>query len=217
LPITSTLNEQALNWGASDSEKGEVFTKPEVVRFMLKTSGIPDSILDKETHILEPSCGEGEFVVAVVKELCQQLIISNVKPSANSFINLISAFDISSKSIAKAKKNTAKLLRKIFNAEETNELVDNWFKHEDFLLFPHQQLYSHVIGNPPYVRIENIPEKLLKTYRLKFSTMKQRADLYIAFYEKSLSLLEDKGILSFICTDRWTKKSLWGTFKGVDL
>jgi methylase of polypeptide subunit release factors len=205
LPITSTLNELALNWGASDSEKGEVFTKPEIVSFMLKTSGITDSILNKETHILEPSCGEGEFVVAVAKELCHQLISTNVKPTANSFINLIYAFDISSKSIVKAKHNTVKVLQKVFTTEEAIELVDNWFIHEDFLLFSHQQLYTHVIGNPPYVRIENIPEELLKAYRLKFSTMKQRADLYIAFYEKSLSLLKGKGILSFICTDRWTK------------
>jgi methylase of polypeptide subunit release factors len=205
LLISQTLNELALSWGASGNEKGEVFTKPEIVRFMLQTSGITDSILNKETRILEPSCGEGEFVVAVAQELCQQLIANNVKVNANSFINLICAFDISTQSIAKAKKNTVRVLNKVFNAAEAKELVDSWFKLEDFLLYPHQQLYTYVIGNPPYVRIENIPIRLLKAYRLKFSTMKQRADLYIAFYEKSLSLLEHKGILSFICTDRWTK------------
>lgn len=207
MPITSIQNEFALSWGTSDSEKGEVFTKPEIVRFMLMTSGITESILDARTRILEPSCGEGVFTVAIAEELCRQIIINNIKPIASSFFSLVSAFDISLKSINKAKKNTAKVLEKTFNAEETKKLVDSWFIHKDFLLFPHQRLYSHIIGNPPYVRIENIPKALLEAYRSEFSTMRQRADLYIAFFEKSLSLLIETGVLSFICTDRWTKNS----------
>ncbi|WP_410572666.1 Eco57I restriction-modification methylase domain-containing protein, partial [Bacillus sp. SIMBA_031] len=35
--------------------------------------------------------------------------------------------------------------------------------------------------------------------------MGDRADLYVPFFEKSLSLLENDGKLCFICTDRWTK------------
>ena len=37
--------------------------------------------------------------------------------------------------------------------------------------------------------------------------MTDRADLYVSFYEKSLSLLVEGGKLSFICTDRWTKNT----------
>jgi predicted RNase H-like nuclease len=40
--------------------------------------------------------------------------------------------------------------------------------------------------------------------------MTDRADLYIPFFEKSLSLLNDGGKLSFICTDRWIK-NIYGT------
>jgi len=46
---------------------------------------------------------------------------------------------------------------------------------------------------------------LLSSYRLAFRTMKERADLYVPFFEKSLSLLKQNGKLIFICTDRWTK------------
>ncbi|MGR5541829.1 hypothetical protein ACPV5V_25095, partial [Vibrio campbellii] len=34
----------SLAWGASDEEKGEVFTNPDIVNFMLKTSGISNAI-----------------------------------------------------------------------------------------------------------------------------------------------------------------------------
>ena len=59
------LSKCALDWGDSGAEKGEIFTKPDVVDFMLKTSGIDDNILKPETRILEPSCGQGEFVLAL--------------------------------------------------------------------------------------------------------------------------------------------------------
>jgi hypothetical protein len=64
-----------------------------------------------------------------------------------------------------------------------------------------------VLGNPPYVRVENIPKPLLAEYRKRYSTMTDRADLYVPFFEKSLSLLRKGGKLSFICTDRWTKNT----------
>jgi hypothetical protein len=198
------LNE-SFQWGASDSEKGEVFTKPEIVQFMLITSGIDSSILDSRTRILEPSCGQGEFVIAIAQLLVDHINTSDNAASIASYFNLIKAYDISDHSIHIAKNKTVAILEEAFNVEDAWTLVDNWYCHADFLLASHSDKFTHVIGNPPYVRIENIPPKLLEMYRACFSTMKDRADLYVAFYEKSLSLLKTGGVLSFICTDRWTK------------
>ena len=46
-----------------------------------------------------------------------------------------------------------------------------------------------VIGNPPYVRQEMIPDVLLAEYRSRYTTVYDRADLYIPFIERSLRLL----------------------------
>ena len=58
---------------------------------------------------------------------------------------------------------------------------------------------------PPYIRQELIPSDLMTEYRKRFKTIYDRADIYIPFIEKSLLLLEEKGTLGFICSDRWMK------------
>lgn len=205
----TNLTKDSLAWGCSDSEKGEVFTNPDIVKFMLKTCGITDSILQENTTVLEPSCGQGEFVLEIARILVDRL--SRTSNSniirAECFSNLVSAYDISSKNIQIAKNNTASVLSTFFSSEDAKMLVNAWYRNEDFLLSITPNSFSHVIGNPPYVRIENIPKNLLIAYRSCFSTMKERADLYVAFYEKSLKQLRLRGTLSFICTDRWTKNS----------
>ena len=60
-----------------------------------------------------------------------------------------------------------------------------------------------VIGNQPYIRLEDIPDELVSRYRSRYPTMTGRADLYIAFFEASLRLLSPGGVCSFICADRW--------------
>lgn len=206
----STVNKDSFNcaveWGNSSSEKGEVFTRPEIVNLMLETSGIAKEILNPNTRILEPSCGQGEFVTAIARMLCAKLESANFKaPEVEQFQNLIRAFDISANSVDIAKLKTEEILHTIFGHEESTFLVNKWYQNADFLVVEPEFEFTHAIGNPPYVRIENIPSSLLNKYRSKFRTMVERADLYIAFYEKSLSLLAKNGVLSFICTDRWTK------------
>lgn len=41
----------SLTWGASDEEKGEVFTNPDIVNFMLMTSGISNAINAKCSYL----------------------------------------------------------------------------------------------------------------------------------------------------------------------
>jgi AcrR family transcriptional regulator len=59
-----------------------------------------------------------------------------------------------------------------------------------------------VIGNPPYVRQELIPDVLMAEYRRRFATIYDRADIYVPFIERSLSVLAPGGCLGFICADR---------------
>ncbi len=62
--------------------------------------------------------------------------------------------------------------------------------------------FDILIGNPPYVRQENITE--YKPYfKEKFETFDGRADLYVYFYNKSLQLLKKFGCLSFISSNKF--------------
>ncbi|MDE5839866.1 MAG: Eco57I restriction-modification methylase domain-containing protein, partial [Muribaculaceae bacterium] len=79
------------------------------------------------------------------------------------------------------------------------------FKNEDFL-FSHWDIrFDIVIGNPPYVRYENINPAKRDLYKKEFTTFHYRADLYVLFFEHSLRFLSENGKHCFICSDRWLK------------
>ncbi|PSX10502.1 modification methylase PaeR7I [Photobacterium angustum] len=202
---TSELQTQSLLWGESSAEKGEVFTKPEIVNLILVASGVVRDLFSIGTRILEPSCGQGEFVVAIAKHIKVRYESDNLKLPITQFVNLVRAYDISSSNLDVARSNVKAVLSDIYTSTELDTALNQWFIHEDFLLTDFNEKFTHVVGNPPYIRIETIPSVLLAEYRHRFVTMIERADIYIAFYEKCLDLLSNQGVLSFICTDRWTK------------
>ncbi len=88
---------------------------------------------------------------------------------------------------------------------DTEALLDTWLIQGDFLLSEFDQGFTHTVGNPPYVRQEMIPDVLIEEYRRRYSTIYDRADIYVPFIEKSLRGLEKYGKLGFICADRWMK------------
>ena len=63
-------------------------------------------------------------------------------------------------------------------------------------------VFDIVIGNPPYVRHEELAEykpQFKKLYECASGT----ADLYVYFYERSMQLLKPQGALSFITSNKW--------------
>ena len=197
-------------WDSSNLERSQIYTRPEVVHFMLDCIGLKQNRQlaanpFENARFLEPSCGEGEFVIPLVKRLLGSL---KSKPTVEKLLNRLLAVDVSDQSIAVSKAKVACLLADSgFTNKDIDRLLDNWFLTADFLLSDIQDKFTHIIGNPPYVRVEKIPKSLLTRYRNQFSTMTDRADLYVPFFEKALSLLGTSGTLSFICTDRWTKNT----------
>jgi methylase of polypeptide subunit release factors len=197
------LIKEAVRWEHSEADKGQIYTRPEVVEFMINCLGLNDVEDLKNSRILEPSCGEGEFVISIAKRLINH---PKQKPDVNQLLGKILAIDLVSSSVEIAKSKVYDfLINAGYSLKDTQKVLEDWFLTTDFLLESIEPNFTHVIGNPPYVRVENIPKKLLDEYRSRFSTMTDRADLYIPFFEKALSLLIYGGKLSFICTDRWTK------------
>ena len=87
-------------------------------------------------------------------------------------------------------------------------LASGWLRQGDFLLEPFAQRFDFIVGNPPYVRQECIPAPLLLAYRRRYATLYDRADLYIPFIERALTLLSQHGTLGFICSDLLDEESL---------
>ncbi|HEX8846061.1 MAG TPA: TaqI-like C-terminal specificity domain-containing protein [Pyrinomonadaceae bacterium] len=195
--------------------RGAVFTRQEVADFILDLIGYtPDKPLYR-LPLLEPSFGNGDFLVPVVKRLLQ----SYRKHSANlqdvtDLLHAIRAIELHRPTFTETRKRLEALLKENgFNASEVLTLLDHWLSQGDFLLTPLKESFSYIVGNPPYVRQELIPDALMAEYRNRFKTIYDRADLYIPFIERSLFLLNTGGTLGFICSDRWMKNRYGGPLR----
>jgi hypothetical protein len=72
-----------------------------------------------------------------------------------------------------------------------------------------------VVGNPPYIRLENVPRNVMDAYRRQCPTMRGRADIYVGFIERGLDLLCPGGTLGFICADRWMHNQYGSQLRGL--
>jgi len=85
------------------------------------------------------------------------------------------------------------------------ELAHVSFEERDFLADEMLDTgrFDYVIGNPPYVPIEGLSEDEKSRYRAQFQTAVERFDLYLLFFERSLSLLAANGVLSFVTPEKY--------------
>ncbi|MHB8845018.1 MAG: Eco57I restriction-modification methylase domain-containing protein [Nitrospirota bacterium] len=203
---------------AGAEERGAVFTRREVVEFILDLMGYTTTTTLHKKRLLEPSFGEGAFLLVAAERLLDAYR-SHESKHADPVADLkdsIRAIELHRKSFFETRLMLRNLLREkgIANAA-TEELLDAWLIQGDFLLADLPFHFTQIVGNPPYVRQEMIPAVLLAEYRHRFETLYDRADLYIPFIEKSLNLLEEKGSVGFICSDRWMKNRYGGPLRAM--
>ena len=66
--------------------------------------------------------------------------------------------------------------------------------------------FDVVIGNPPYVQLQKEGGKLAELYEGRgFATFARTGDIYALFYEKGMELLREKGVLTYITSDKWMR------------
>lgn len=197
-----SLAELAPDPGA---DYGEVFTRRWVVDLILDLVGYT-SDKDLGAHVLvEPSCGTGAFLGPIVERL-----IASAEAHGRELSSLggaIRAFDLLDANAERAHKAVADQLLQAGHPEhDAEDLAAGWISSGDFLLHAHGAGNAdYVVGNPPYIRLENIPRPIMDAYRRVCPTMRGRADIYVGFIERGLDLLKPGGALAFICADRWMR------------
>ncbi|EAJ5677480.1 class I SAM-dependent DNA methyltransferase [Campylobacter lari] len=113
-------------------------------------------------------------------------------------------FDFDESAAKKEFKKLKKLYESIFDLESANpfewrfefsEVLDEGGNFKGFDL---------IIGNPPYIRQEDIKElkpNLAKNYKVYKGT----SDIYTYFYELGFNVLKQNGVLSFITSNKYTR------------
>lgn len=225
--ISSFLNRMA--FGQSDYEqnlvskdrkkKGVFLTNSlDTVENLLNIIIVDSEILSKK--ILEPSCGQGIFILKLLTDLYLQF---PDKVIISKFIsNNIFFVDVQEEMVEKTKRNIEDLYSFLFNEEfkgsfngitwDFTDKVSNGISlFDEIRETPFSELYNsfdYVIGNPPYVTLygrrdkkENEEQRVnyLNNYHQFPSSVKNgKLNLVMLFIEHSLDFLKDNGKLSFI-------------------
>lgn len=206
--VRSLAGEPGSNANASRLEYGEVFTKRWVVDLILDLCDYTPDLDLTQLRVVEPSVGSGAFLGPIVDRL---LAAKAKHADAKPWLFLqdcIRCWDLQAEHVRKTKELIIDMLTQSgCLAGDAKALADSWVLLGDFLLTGHKQSADLVVGNPPYIRIEDIPVQSLAAYRAACQTMIGRADVFIGFYERGLDLLAPGGRLAYICADRWMRNA----------
>lgn len=182
---------------------GEVFTRPWVVELILDLAGYTSDRDLAKLRAIEPSCGTGAFLVPMVRRLSESC--RRHGRSIEDADDAIHAVDLNAGHVESAREAvTTALVDEGWSPADAGEVSQRWVSRSDFILGSNVRgTADFVLGNPPYVRPEDVAPAQLRRYRLACTTMGGRADLFIAFFEMGLRALKLGGRLGFICADRW--------------
>ncbi len=183
--------------------------------------------------ICDPACGSGAFLNAalqflmaehkLIDEMEAKLTGSTIEfPGVENSIleNNLYGVDINEESVEIARLalwlRTAKPHRKLSSLNNNikcgNSLISdpeiagdkafNW--QEEFPQVFAKGGFDVVIGNPPYVHLENINETSTALAQTgEFKTYNKRGDLYCIFVEKGFKIAKEHAYVSYIMPNKW--------------
>lgn len=86
---------------------------------------------------------------------------------------------------------------------------DNWWEkkpfnwEQEFKDIMAQGGFDVVIGNPPYVRVDSLPDDKKAFWKDKFESAVGKYDLYYLFLELAFKLVNESGVFAFITPNRY--------------
>jgi adenine-specific DNA-methyltransferase len=186
-------------------EHGEVFTRRWVVDLILDLVGYTADRDLAKMVIVEPACGGGAFLGSIVERLSKSC--RDRGRALTSALDSVRAFDLLDRNVRRSRESVEQgLVDQGWSRENAQEASRVWVNQGDYLLHDHSSReVDFVVGNPPYIRLEDVPDDRMNLYRRACTTMGGRADIYVGFFEKALKSLQSNGRLGFICADRWMR------------
>lgn len=149
----------------------------------------------------EPSCGDGAFLLPMAERLTASLRAHGRRLMEGA--NALRAYDLQPQHVEQCQELlTKQLAAEGWDPSEVREVVEHWVRHGDYLLTTQPET-RWVIGNPPYIRSEDLDPEVRSEYLRRCSTMTAGSDIFVGFIEAGLRSLAPEGVLSFIVADRW--------------
>lgn len=174
----------------------QIYTPSKVVNFMLDNVGFNNKCGIEGKHIIDNSCGNGNFLVEIVKRIFQ--FIPNIdREYLETYVHGIEIDE-------PAYNEAINRLNKIATEHNISNVKwdvrnSNALRTTDF-----DNSMDYVVGNPPYYNVHHMSKEnydLLKTEF--FFCSDGMTDLYIGFFEKGIQMLNSNGILGYITPNSW--------------
>lgn len=182
-----------------------MYTSPTVAAAILDQVGWRSDDDLTQARLLEPAAGNGEFVLHAAKRLVASFRARDVEPRIRELRARITAFEIHPGAAAEGRRRVEAGLRRMEVHHKTATACSAaWIRTSDFLRSNRPaRPYSHIVGNPPYIRWSKIPARLKSIYEERLPSAMARGDLFLPFLDRSLDLLEAGGKCGILCSDRW--------------
>ena len=181
-------------------EKGITYTPYFVVNYINERL-LKNTVIDDKFRIIDISCGAGVFLVDLIFK------IKNITNESFKHIieNTIYGIDYDNQAILLLQSILSRIVAEEGNTlDKANLFCGNSLNKAFLTKCLGNKKFKLIPGNPPYVRIQNIPDSdrvFVKNWKL----ISGNTDLYIPFYEAGISLLEPNGVLGYISSNTFLK------------
>ncbi len=168
---------------------GKVYTPAHIVEKILDEVGIQGpGLLGKS--ILDPACGDGRFLIEVVQRIIHFSPIEHLTDN----LNQVHGWDVDKAALADCKAALDELV-----APFGVRISWNLSKKDALLLHRDTRQFDFIIGNPPYIRIQHLPETQRVYLQSNYHFCRSGStDTFVAFFELSHRLLSPIGRCGFI-------------------
>lgn len=193
-------------------KEGQYMTPDGIVSMILNNIGYTENhVLTRK--IMEPSFGDGAFLINIVQRIISEGTRTGLSKQQITDIIQANVFGIEKDKILYQK--ALERLNSLLAVYDIPEI--QWKKNltcGDTLIEckKHIGKYDYVVGNPPFVRVHNIPDEYRDVIK-QFQFVDGMIDLYIVFYEIGINLLNDKGKLGYISPNSFMKNSSQKKFR----
>jgi len=180
---------------------GAFFTPPFIANFIAN-----QTIKTKDDKICDPSCGCGAFLIAAINTIRNY---SHVK-----IIDIIekNLFGVDVLNYCAQRCKTILTLYALMHGEDKKEIAFKIYTKDSLKINWQNEFknsvpahgFDAVVGNPPYVKYQDLPESTRQDLFKNWVTLKTGTyNLYFAFFELGLSLLKKSGRLGYITPNNY--------------
>jgi adenine-specific DNA-methyltransferase len=173
---------------------GQIYTPDYIVEKILQNVGFY-ATSSKEISILDPACGDGRFLIPIARHYMSTTPPELLKQKLES----IEGWDIDPSAIELCRANLNALLDGV-----PVEIKWNLKRRNALHGLNGRKKYDLIIGNPPYVRIQNLATEQRKYVQENYSfCYSGSTDIYVAFFQLAHSLLKINGLCGYVTSNSY--------------